>query len=128
MSGFASGRAHTAFAGYCAKPRNRTRPRRETQRRRRAKVQRAVRISPRLSSARAVGCGAGLPSGVAYSNARLQCRSMSNPVHASVAFLRIPEFAELQVSEQASRKEHLEARVRAGLARVANEDRLVLDA
>jgi len=53
---------------------------------------------------------------------------MSNPVHASVAFLRIPEFAELQVSEQASRKEHLEARVRAGLARVANEDRLVLDA
>jgi len=53
---------------------------------------------------------------------------MSHPVHASVAFLRIPEFADLQVSEQATRKEHLEARVRAGLARVANEDRLVLDA
>src|SRR3954471_14649593 len=54
--------------------------------------------------------------------------SSTHPVHASVAFLRIPEFAQLPAAEQASRKEQLEARVRAGLARVAAEERLVLDA
>src|SRR5436853_3399748 len=52
---------------------------------------------------------------------------MSTPVHASVAFLRIPEFSQLPAARQASRKEHLESRLRAALAPVAAEDRLVLD-
>jgi hypothetical protein len=54
--------------------------------------------------------------------------STAHPVHASVAFLRIPEFAQLSAADQAARKERLEARLRAPLARVAAEDRLVLDA
>jgi hypothetical protein len=54
--------------------------------------------------------------------------STTHPVHASVAFLRIPEFAQLSAAEQAAHKERLEARLRARLARVAAEDRLVLDA
>ncbi len=54
--------------------------------------------------------------------------STAHPVHASVAFLRIPEFAQLSVAEQASRKERLEAHLRARLARVESESRLVLDA
>jgi hypothetical protein len=53
--------------------------------------------------------------------------STAHPVHASVAFFRIPGFSQLPAAEQASRKERLEARVRAGLAQVPAEDRLVLD-
>ena len=54
--------------------------------------------------------------------------STAHPVHASVAFLRIPEFALLPTATQASRKEHLEGRVRSVLAHVAAENRLVLEA
>ena len=52
----------------------------------------------------------------------------AHPVHASVAFLRIPQFESLPVTEQATHKERLEERVRAALSFVAARERLVLDA
>jgi len=52
----------------------------------------------------------------------------AHPVHASVAFLRIPDFDSLSVTEQAAYKEHLEGRVRAQLAHVNPAERIVLDA
>jgi hypothetical protein len=52
----------------------------------------------------------------------------ANPVHAHVAFLRIPQFDSKPVSEQASLKEQLENRVLAGIARLPTADRAVLDA
>ena len=50
-----------------------------------------------------------------------------NPVHACVAFARIPLFEEMPVAEQAQQKEQLEARVLAALADIGDEDRIVLD-
>lgn len=52
----------------------------------------------------------------------------ANPVHACVAFARIPHFEELTVSAQAQQKEQLEARVLAAVAHVDAADRIVLDA
>jgi hypothetical protein len=52
----------------------------------------------------------------------------AHPVHASVAFLRIPQFESLSVTEQAARKAHLEDRVHAAIAHVDAAERLVLDA
>jgi hypothetical protein len=52
----------------------------------------------------------------------------ANPVHACVAFARIPQFEELPVVEQAQQKEQLEARVLAALGPVRAEERVVLDA
>jgi len=54
--------------------------------------------------------------------------STAHPIHASVAFLRIPEFAHLPAATQATRKEQLETRLRTVLAHVAAENRLVLEA
>jgi hypothetical protein len=51
-----------------------------------------------------------------------------HPVHASVAFLRIPDFESLSASEQAARKERLEERARAVLAHIVPAERIVLDA
>jgi hypothetical protein len=50
------------------------------------------------------------------------------PVHASVAFLRIPRFATRGVAEQAALKQELEASVRAAIAPLPEPDRAVLDA
>lgn len=50
-----------------------------------------------------------------------------HPVHASVAFLRIPDFESLSVTEQAAHKEHLESRVRAQLVHLNPAERIVLD-
>ena len=52
----------------------------------------------------------------------------ANPVHACVAFARIPQFEELPVAAQAQQKELLEARVLSCIADIAAEDRIVLDA
>jgi hypothetical protein len=52
----------------------------------------------------------------------------AHPVHASVAFLRIPRFESLDVAEQAARKERLADRVSAAIAPVPVAERLVLDA
>ena len=52
----------------------------------------------------------------------------AHPVHASVAFLRIPQFESLPVAEQAAHKALLEDRVRAAIARLDGAARLVLDA
>jgi hypothetical protein len=52
----------------------------------------------------------------------------SGPVHASVAFLRIPRFATRGVAEQAALKQELEAGVHAAIAPLAEADRAVLDA
>ncbi len=52
----------------------------------------------------------------------------ANPAYANVAYFRIPDFGTLGVSEQAARKEGLEARARGGLAKVPAQDRVVLDA
>ena len=52
----------------------------------------------------------------------------AHPAYASVAFLRIPGFESLSVTEQAAHKEHLEGRVRAQLAQVNPAERIVLDA
>jgi hypothetical protein len=54
--------------------------------------------------------------------------STAHPVHASVAFVRVPDFAHLPAASQATRKEQMEARVRSVLAHVAAENRLVLEA
>ncbi len=53
--------------------------------------------------------------------------SPATPTSANVAFLRIPQFAPLPVTDQASSKERLEARAREALAGVAPEERAVLD-
>jgi hypothetical protein len=52
----------------------------------------------------------------------------ATPIHANVAFLRIPQFATLSVTEQAATKERLESRARAAIGALAPEERAVLDA
>ena len=52
----------------------------------------------------------------------------ANPVHAHVAFLRIPQFEARSPAEQAAAKERLEARLLEALASIAPPDRVVLDA
>ena len=54
--------------------------------------------------------------------------SPANPVHACVAYARIPQFEEMPVAEQAQQKEQLEARVLATLGGIADDQRIVLDA
>lgn len=54
--------------------------------------------------------------------------SAANPVHAFVAFLRVPQFESHPVGEQATLKEKLEARARAALAGLPAPNRVVLDA
>jgi hypothetical protein len=54
--------------------------------------------------------------------------SAATPVHANVAFLRIPQFATLPVSEQAALKERLESRARSAISTLAADQRIVLDA
>jgi hypothetical protein len=61
-------------------------------------------------------------------NKSLRMASAPHPVHASVAFLRIPDFDSRSVSEQASLKDRAEARARAALAGVPAAERVVLDA
>jgi hypothetical protein len=50
------------------------------------------------------------------------------PVHASVAFLRIPRFGVRGVAEQAALKQELEASVHAAIAALPEAERVVLDA
>lgn len=52
----------------------------------------------------------------------------ARPVHAHVAFLRIPRFESLPASEQAQRKQRLEDAVLAAVAAVPPRERIVLDA
>ena len=52
----------------------------------------------------------------------------ASPVHACVAFLRIPEFASRSAARQAAQKERLEARARPHIERLAPEERVVLEA
>lgn len=52
----------------------------------------------------------------------------AHPVHASVAFLRIPQFETRPVAEQAALKERLEQRIRGVIVSLAAEQRVVLDA
>ena len=52
----------------------------------------------------------------------------ARPVHASVAYLRIPGFEGLPVAEQVAHKERLFARTTEALGAVAHADRAVLDA
>lgn len=52
----------------------------------------------------------------------------ANPIHAFVAFLRIPQFESHSVTEQAALKQKLEARAKAALARLPPAERVVLDA
>jgi hypothetical protein len=52
----------------------------------------------------------------------------ANPIHAFVAFIRIPHFDTHSAADQASLKEKLEARTKAAIAAVPANDRLVLDA
>lgn len=52
----------------------------------------------------------------------------TTPIHANVAFLRIPQFATLPVSEQAALKERLEGSTRSAIAALAAGERAVLDA
>src|SRR4051812_27649143 len=52
----------------------------------------------------------------------------TRPVHASVAYLRIPHFEDLPVAEQVTHKERLFSRTAQALTSVAPEDRAVLDA
>jgi hypothetical protein len=57
------------------------------------------------------------------------CMSTSStPVYANVAFLRIPQFSTLPVSEQASLKERLETRAKLALEALPADERAVLDA
>jgi hypothetical protein len=51
----------------------------------------------------------------------------SRPVHASVAYLRIPQFEDLPVAEQVAQKERLFERTADALAGLAAADRVVLD-
>jgi PEGA domain-containing protein len=52
----------------------------------------------------------------------------ARPVHASVAYLRIPQFEGLGVAEQVAQKERLFGRTRDGLSALRPEDRAILDA
>jgi hypothetical protein len=61
-----------------------------------------------------------------YNVARMS--TATTPVHANVAFLRIPQFATFSVSEQAARKERLESRARSAISALAPDQRAVLDA
>src|SRR5258708_779287 len=51
----------------------------------------------------------------------------ATPVHANVAFLRIPQFAALSVTEQAATKERLESRARSAIAPLAPDRATVGD-
>lgn len=52
----------------------------------------------------------------------------ANPIHAFVAFLRIPQFETQSVAEQAAFKQKLEGRARAAIAALPAAERVVLDA
>jgi hypothetical protein len=52
----------------------------------------------------------------------------ARPVHASVAYLRIPRFEDLPVTEQVAHKERLFARTAGALGDIPLEERAVLDA
>src|SRR3954471_11829840 len=52
----------------------------------------------------------------------------ANPVHAYVAYLRVPGFEALAASEQARRKERLEDAILDAVSALALADRVVLDA
>lgn len=52
----------------------------------------------------------------------------AHPVHASVAFLRIPQFESRPVAEQAALKERLEQRIRQSIVSISADQRVVLDA
>ncbi len=52
----------------------------------------------------------------------------ATPASANVAFLRIPQFASLPVTEQAALKERLEGRARSAIAGLAADERAILDA
>ena len=54
--------------------------------------------------------------------------AIATPVHAHVAFLRMPDFEARPVSDQVALKEKLEGALLAALARVDSRDRIVLDA
>ena len=54
--------------------------------------------------------------------------SVSTPVYANVAFLRIPQFTTRPVAEQAALKEKLETRTRAAIDSLPEGERAVLDA
>jgi len=52
----------------------------------------------------------------------------TSPVHAHVAFLRLPEFDSRPVAEQVAMKERLEDALLGALARMSTRDRIVLEA
>jgi hypothetical protein len=52
----------------------------------------------------------------------------ANPIHAFVAFLRIPQFESHSVAEQAALKQKLEGRAKSALANLPAAERVVLDA
>src|SRR4051812_990123 len=52
----------------------------------------------------------------------------ASPVHAHVAFLRMPDFEARPVSDQVELKETLENAILDAVAKVAQRDRIVLDA
>src|SRR5438270_4651369 len=54
--------------------------------------------------------------------------ALATPIHAHVAFLRMPDFESRPVSDQVAMKEKLENALLAALARVDSRDRIVLDA
>src|SRR4051794_17438560 len=54
--------------------------------------------------------------------------ALASPVHAHVAFLRLPEFDSRPVAEQVSMKERLEDALLGALARISTRDRIVLEA
>ena len=54
--------------------------------------------------------------------------AIASPIHAHVAFLRVPDFDARPVADQVAQKEKLEDALLEALARVANSDRIVLDA
>src|SRR3954466_4801331 len=54
--------------------------------------------------------------------------ALATPIHAHVAFLRVPDFDNRPVSDQVALKERLENALLAALAKMANRNRIVLDA
>lgn len=54
--------------------------------------------------------------------------ALATPIHAHVAFLRVPDFDNRPVSDQVALKERLENALLAALAKIASGDRIVLDA
>ena len=63
-----------------------------------------------------------------YNSTMASASTGAAPVHASIAYLRIPHFEDLPVAEQVAHKERLFARTTDALAPVAREHRAVLDA